>query len=493
MINMRHHPKALSYLFLTEMWERFGFYVVQGMLVLYLTKGFGFTDNKSYTISGLFTALAYISPMVGGFLADAFLGFEVAILWGGVFLIAGYAMLAFLSLESFYFALATIIIGTGLFKPNISSLLGTLYRNDENRRDSGFTIFYIGINVGILLSGSSGIIKNYLGWNACFAFASAGLIVSLITFGIGIKTGAVKLQENSRPVSRSTKFYLHKPFLIFYCVMAAVLLGFLLQSKFLDNWLLPTVGVALLIFMFMLAQRQEAYDRQRLYVLNILIISSIVFWALFWQMFFSVNLFVDRLVDRQILGMHVPTTLFYTLESIFIISFGPALAWCWQTLNEANRNPSSFLKFVSAIVCAGLGFAVLALSTYFYNSEHLVHPLWIVLAYFFITTGEMLLSPIGLSSVTLLSPPRLTGMMMGIWFSALGFGGQFAGELAKLSSVEGVAHDAMAQLPVYRAAFLKYAVLAFGVATFLFLLKFFLRKVLSYETMINMAEQTKSH
>lgn len=473
----RRHPRALPYLFLTEMWERFGFYIVQGMLVLYLTKAFGFTDNKSYTISGLFTALAYISPMIGGFLADAFLGFELAILWGGIFLIAGYAMLALFSLSGFYFALATIIIGTGLFKPNISSLLGTLYKADDTRRDSGFTIFYIGINVGILLSGGSGIIKNYLGWNACFGFASVGLIISLITFGIGLKSGAVTFKVSAKARNKSPSFFARSPFLIGYCVLAAIFLGLLLQSSVLGDWLLPLLGVILLFFVFILAYRQEPEDRKRLYMLNVLIISSIVFWALFWQMFFSVNLFVDRLVDRDIFGMHVPTTLFYTLESIFIILFGPALAWSWQTLNENNRNPSPFAKFVLAIVFVGLGFAALALSTYYHNAANLVHPLWIVLAYFFITTGEMLISPIGLSAVTTLSPPRLTGMMMGVWFSALGFGGQFAGVLAKLSSVEGVTMDALTQLPIYRLAFLKYTCLAFGVAAFLFLMQLLFHRI----------------
>lgn len=476
---MAKHPKALPYLFLTELWERFGFYVVQGMLVLYMTKAYGFSDDKSYTILGVFTALAYIAPMVGGYLADSLLGFKAAILWGGIFLIVGYAMLALPWSHGFYLSLATIIVGTGLFKPNISSLLGALYSKNDAGRDSGFTIFYIGINVGVLFAGlSSGMIKDHFGWHAGFALASLGLVIALVIFWVGLKYGEMKYNVN--PVlAREKNYFLGKPFLIVYCVLAALVISMLLQYKVVGDWLLPIVGVFLIFFIFILANRQEEPYRKRLFTLNFLIISSLVFWAIFWQMFFSVNLFIDRIVDRTVFGFTIPTTAFYTLESIFIILLGPALAWSWQTLNENNRNPSPMLKFIFAILSVGLGFIVLAVSTYFYGPTHLVNPFWIVLGYFLITVGEMLLSPIGLSAVTMLSPPHLTGMMMGVWFVALGFGGLFAGMLAKLSSVSAAIPDALNQLSIYRHAFLIYALLAFGVAVILFGLHAVLRKVLN--------------
>lgn len=474
----KKHPKALPYLFLTEMWERFGFYVVQGMLVLYMTKAFGFSDDKSYTILGVFTALAYIAPMVGGFLADTLLGFKQAILWGGIFLIAGYALLALPWMEVFYIALATIIIGNGLFKPNISSLLGALYPPGDTARDSGFTIFYIGINIGILLAGlTSGTIKDYFGWHAGFGLASIGLVVGLITFTIGLKWGGMNL--NRPPThAKHQKFYLARGFLILYCLLAIWLVSFLLQSEWVGEWLLPAVGVVLLFFVFRLASKQTPEYRNSLYTLNILIISSIVFWTIYLQMFFSVNLFIDRLVDKQIFGFNIPTTAFYALESIFIVLLGPGMAWSWQTLNQSNRNPSPLSKFVLAIVFVGLGFLILSVGTNFTNAVNQISPLWIVVAYFMITVGEMLLSPIGLSAVTTLSPSHLTGMMMGIWFVALGFGGEFAGWLAKLASVTSTETPAM-QLAVYRTAFLKYSYLAFGVAIGLFLLNMGLKRFTS--------------
>jgi POT family proton-dependent oligopeptide transporter len=471
------YPKGLPFLFLTEMWERFGFYVVQGMLVLYMTKAYGFSDDQSYTILGVFTALAYISPMIGGFLADRLLGFKQAIVWGGFFLSAGYAMLALPGWsEGLYLSLATIIVGNGLFKPNISSLLGAQYGPGVSGRDVGFTIFYVGINLGVLLAGlSSGFIKDHFGWHAGFGLACIGLLFGLCIFAWGIKRGAIHHEYSSPP---QTNFFLRKPFLILYCFAAIPCISFLLNNTLLGKWFFPALGIILLFFVFILAYKQEPRDRNRLITLNILIISSIVFWAIYWQMFFSVTLFIDRIIDKEMFGITIPTTVFYSLESIFVILSGPLLASLWQSLDEKNRNPSPFIKFVLGILSIGLAFLVLWLSTSFVDANNLVNPLWIVASYFLITIGEMFLSPIGLSAVTMLSPVSLTGMMMGIWFVALGFGGQLAGWLAKWSSVPESANTVALQLPYYRSAFLDYALLAFSITLTLFIVQLLFKKSL---------------
>lgn len=475
MMQQNRHPKALPFLFLTEMWERFGFYVVNGMLVLYLTEAFGFSDDKSYTILGVFMALAYISPMIGGMIADKFLGFKTAITCGGIFLIAGYAMLALPFNFLFYPSLATIIVGNGLFKPNISSLLGTLYKPDDPARDSGFTIFYVGINIGALLAGaSSGAIKNHFGWHAGFGLASAGLILGLSIFALGFKFGDIK--HKTENLVKSKFFTL--PLIVFYCLLGIIAISFWLQSTMLGDWLLPAMGIVLLVYIFHLAYRQPKQDRNRLILLNFLILSSIVFWTLFLQLFSSANLFIDRLVDKQFFGINIPTTFFYSIESLFVILLGPFMAWSWQTLSMSAKNPSPFIKFIFATIMIGLGFVILGVSTYFTNDAHMISFWWIVLSYFLITIGEMLLSPIGLSAVTTLSPPRLTGMMMGVWFVATGFGGQFSGQLAKLSSIPKDVTDAVTQLPIYRTAFFDYALLAFGVAVILFFMQWALRNLL---------------
>jgi len=472
----RKHPKALPYLFLTEMWERFGFYVVQGLLVLFLTQGYGFSDDKSFTILGSFSALAYIAPMIGGMVADKVLGFKKSIFIGGLILSSGYALLALSNQQNFYYALAVIVVGNGLFKPNISSLLGVLYDDYEQSRDAGFTFFYVGINIGALLAGfSSGFIKNHFGWHAGFALASAGLILGVFTFAAGVKWGGIKYKFTFKD---TPNFWLRKPLLVIYCFFSFGLIGVLLENEFVGEWFLPAVGVIILIYIFLLAYKYPPIERNKLLALNVLIISSIIFWMIWMQIFFSANLFIDRIVNRDVFGIHIPTTVFYTLESIFVITLGPIFAWYWQRSGSLNNSSSHFTKFVFAIVFLGFGFIVLSLSTFYPNDDGLVSPLWIVASYFLITFGEMLLSPIGLSAVTMLSPPKLTGMMMGIWFVALGFGGAFAGWLAKFSSVPEHVNSIADQLPIYRLAFLDYALIAFGVSILLFILQLWLKKKL---------------
>jgi POT family proton-dependent oligopeptide transporter len=260
-MNTTTQPKALRYLFLTEMWERFGFYVVQGLLVLYMTKAFGFSDSNSYTIMGVFSALAYIAPFPGGVIADRILGFKTSVIWGGIFLSAGYAMLALWTdwKYAFYMSLATIIVGNGLFKPNVSSLLGSLYSPGDPRREPGFTIFYVGINLGVLLSGGSGFIKDHFGWHASFGLASIGLLIGLIVFFFGLKhLTSIKNSpyQTSTPARGITKVCI-----FLGCLITISLISLLLQNQLLAKWLLPIAGIVLLIFLVITAMRQPPTDR----------------------------------------------------------------------------------------------------------------------------------------------------------------------------------------------------------------------------------------
>ncbi len=465
-----HHPKVLPFLFLTEMWERFGFYVVQGLLVLYMTEHFGFSDVVSDTISGTFMGLVYISPFVGGYLADKVLGFKVSILWGGLFLVLGYALLAFSSTTAlFYPSLAVIICGNGLFKPNISSLLGTQYAPHDPRRDSGFTIFYIGINLGSALSGASGYIKSLYGWNVTFSLASIGMIIGVFAFLSGAKH-----LHGLKPFPPKRRPFIFR--FLFYCLLIIAGLSFLLKMHAVANYLLPGTGIILLIFLTGLTLMQTPEYRKRMILLNILIISSIVFWTLFLQIFISANLFVERLVEKNLFGIPLTTTVFYASEAVFIILLGPFFAWSWDALGRNRMNPSPITKFTLGIFFAGLAFVILSISTSFINDSGLINPLWVFFAYLVITIGELLLSPIGLSAITQLAPPHLTGMMMGIWFVATGFGGIFAGMLAKMASIPEAIQTNAEKLSIYQDAFLNYAYLAFVVAIFLFFLHITFKK-----------------
>lgn len=464
-------PPALPIMFLTEMWERFGFYVVQGLLVLYITQAFGYSDNKSYSTLGAFTAMAYISPIVGGYLADRLLGFVTTVIWGGFILIIGYALLAIPSNGLLlYPGLATIVIGTGMFKPSISSLLGAQYKQDDPRRDSGFTIFYIGINSGAFLAGiSSGYIKDAFGWHTSFFLASIGLVIGLTTFLYGLKTIRNVQQHPHLSLKNNIR-------LGFYCFLAIIGISFLLQISALADMVLPTFGVLLVGYLAFLTSQQEAAYRKSMTLLILLIISSVIYWMMYFQMFFASNLFVERLVDKHMFGITLSTTVFYATESIFIILLGPIMAWSWLFLGTRKRNPSYLNKFIFGILFAGLGMLTLGLSTYFPNAEGFVYPEWIIFAYLLITIGELLLSPIGLSAVTMLAPPNLVGFMMGVWFVAIGFGGVFAGAIAKLASVPDTVTIQSEKLAIYHEAFMTYAKIAFFVTIVLVFSQLLVRK-----------------
>lgn len=468
MIKLRQ-PKALTFLFLTEMWERFGFYIVQGLLVLYLTNYFKLSDDESFKTLGMFSALAYISPIIGGFLANRLFGYQVAITWGGLFLVLGYCLLALPEARTFFYpALATIVVGNGLFKPNISSLLGAQYQLVDSRRESGFTIFYIGINLGALLAGLlSGYIKDYFGFDTSFAVASVGLILGVIIF----LSGRFYYQKSTSIQNAS---WIRQIVLFFGCLIAIWLLSALFSLKSLANLLLPLSGFFILGLLMLLTYREEGEARRKLMTLSILIVSSVVFWMLFFQMFYAANLFVERLVDKEVFGIHLSSTIFWGSESIFIILLGPIFAILWKKLATEQRNPSVLIKFSMALFFTSIGFFILYLSGYFPNENGMVAPQWIFLAYFFITVGELMLSPIGLSAVTQLSPTKWVGLFMGIWFVATGFGGLFAGYIAQFAAIPATIQPTASKIMIYQHAFLYYAYLAIFVAVCLYFVHKFL-------------------
>lgn len=465
------HPRILPFLFLTEMWERFGFYIAQGLLVLYMTQKFGLSDDLTFTISGIFSALVYISPFVGGVIADRFLGFKTCILQGGGFLTAGYAILAFSSnLSIFYFGLATIIVGNGLFKPNISSLLGTQYPRDSLKRDTGFTIFHVGINLGVALAGLSGYIKEYFSWQLTYALASIGMLIGVITFLIGIRFVDIPLKKINIALPQKIQILLA-------CIAAVFGINFLLQMHTLTDTALPIAGVIMLFMLGSLIFRQEPKERKSLLLLNVLVLSSIVFWMLFFQIFNSSNLYVSRLVQQQMFGINLTSTMFWASESVYIFTFGPLFAWMWAALSEIGKNPSPIAKFIFGIFSTCLSFCILAISTNYPGASGLVHPSWIFLAYLFLTIGELLIYPIGLSAVISLAPEKLIGMMMGVLFVALGFGGYFGGIIAKIASVPPSTSSAVEKFAIYQHAFSIYALIAFSVGIMLLTLNLLVKNM----------------
>lgn len=465
-------PKALLPLFLTEMWERYGYYIFQALLILYMTRALHLSDVEAATIVGAFSALAFIMPSVGGIIADRILGFRNAIVLGGALLTAGYAIAATQQHTLFIIGLATIVSGTGFLKPNISSYLGEFYEEHDPRRDAGFTIFYIGINTGVLIAtASSGFIQQYLGWSMTFASAALGMSLGLLTFWWGYRY----FGDAGRPPQKLLKSD--------YTTVTLTTLGIIIFCSALfsrpefANWLLNIFGAAMLIYLLYLTRQYEGLERKRFLALIILIAFSVVFWGLYVQVFFSIILFLERSVDRYVFGYQLPAIFFLSTISIVIMTLGTAFAYMWKWLQQRGHDLSSGMKFAFAMFGAALSMGTLVYSISITPAGEHVALGWMLLFFLLITIGELFISPIGLSIVTKLAPPRLTGFMMGIWFMALGFGAYFAGQLAKLSSVPKGTTDVTVINHIYQQAFTKYTLIAAAVGAILLLLSPWLKRL----------------
>jgi POT family proton-dependent oligopeptide transporter len=435
------HPKGLFVCFATEMWERFSYYGMRALLILYLTKHWEFSDATSYLIYGAYTSLVYIMPVFGGMLADQILGSKKAVTYGAILLVFGHlGMTVENSEQIFYLSLALIVSGVGFLKPNISTMVGALYEEGDPRRDSGFTIFYMGINIGAFTATLlCGYLGEQVGWAYGFGAAGIGMLFGLMIFLWGQKY----LEGLAEPPSKK---YLEKvPGMKgityeYWAYMSGILMvvatWFLVQNSQLVGQLLGGFGVIFIGAWLLYALfRCDSEERDRLIVVGILILFSLIFWALFEQAGSSLNILTDRGVDRVIFGWEVPASMFQSLNAGFIFTIAPLFAMLWIALAKRNMEPSTPIKFSIGIILVGLGF--LALVYGMKSSEGLeTGVLWIILIYLLHTLGELCLSPVGLSSVTKLSPQRIVGFMMGMWFFASAAGNYVAGLIAKATASE---------------------------------------------------------
>ena len=427
------HPKGLFVCFATEMWERFSYYGMRALLILYLTKHWEFTDATSYLIYGAYTSLVYIMPVFGGMLADQILGSKKAVTYGAILLVFGHLGMTVESNEQiFYLSLALIVSGVGFLKPNISTMVGALYEEGDPRRDSGFTIFYMGINIGAFTATLlCGYLGEEIGWAYGFGAAGIGMLLGLFIFLWGQKY----LEGLAEPPSNKymTKFngISYENWAYITGVVMVLITWFLVQNSQLVGQLLGGFGVifigAWLLYALLKCAPEE---RDRLIVVGILILFSLIFWALFEQAGSSLNILTDRGVDRVIFGWEVPASMFQSLNAGFIFTIAPLFALLWIALAKRNMEPSTPIKFSIGIVLVGLGFLALV---YGMNSSEGLQTgvIWIVLIYLLHTLGELCLSPVGLSSVTKLSPQRIVGFMMGMWFFASAAGNYVASLIAK--------------------------------------------------------------
>ncbi|MEH6583737.1 MAG: peptide MFS transporter [Halioglobus sp.] len=452
------HPMGLFVCFTTEMWERFSFYGMKYLLLLYLTKYHLFSDANGLEVLGSYAALVYAMPVIGGLLADRYLGMRKAVVFGGALLVLGHLGMAYEgeqarmvngeaerdqgALQVFYFSLALIVIGVGFLKPNISTIVGQLYGADDPRRDSGFTIFYMGINLGAftatLLCGYLG--ENY-GWSYGFGAAGIGMFIGLITFLLGQKHlhGHAEPKDNALLKQRSP-IGVSKELTIYLCGLLGVVSTWqMLQFHgVVGNALNLLSFVVLLGLGWFITVKCDPIERSRMIVLIILTMSTVVFWALFEQSAASMTLYADRVMDRNLLGVELKASQFGAMNSLFIFMFAPVFAWLWTTLNRRGLEPSTPVKFSLGIAQAGLGFGALVWGASMPDEAGLVAGYWMVLAYLLHTCGELCLSPVGLSAVTKLAVPSVVGVMMGSWFLATAYSEFVAVQLAKLAAIETV-------------------------------------------------------
>lgn len=510
------HPKGLFVLFFTEMWERFSYYGMRGLLIVYLTQHFLFSDEKSSVIYGAYTALVYVMTIIGGSLADRYLGSRKAVTFGAILLVLGHFGMAFegngskqlvnfqgqdyqIALDArggdakqqiistsgrsyvtftestievaepetvglpevidrsdvtmrveresiyvniLYLSLALIIAGVGFLKANISTIVGALYGFGDSRRDSGFTIFYMGINLGAF---SASILCGWLGisygWKYGFGLAGIGMVLGLVIFlwkqhlleGRAEPPSIEKLKEKAfGPVNYEWMCYL-----IGLGIIAVSM--FLVMNEDLVGGILLPLGLGMFaFFLFYAFTKLEGDERSRMLAALYFTLAQIPFWALFEQAGSSLNLFTTRLVDREILGWSVPGPVFQSLNAGFIFMFAPIMAWLWVALAKKNLNPSSPVKFAIGVALAGLGFLSLVAGMKASGEVGFTPVIFIFLIYWIHTMGELFVSPVGLSVVTKLAPARIVGMTMGAWFLYSGLSNFLAGVIARTTGAETI-------------------------------------------------------
>lgn len=437
------HPRGLATLYFTEVWERFSYYGMRGILILYLvnaieTGGMGLNDAKAGAIYGMYTAGVYLLALPGGWIADRILGQQRAVFTGGVIIAAGHFSMAIPTTLTFFLGLMLIVVGTGLLKPNVSAMVGDLYPDSGARRDAGFTIFYMGINIGAFVGPLVvGFLGEKINWHLGFSAAGVGMVLGLVQYKVGLKYlgEAGRLRPEMRDgVSQAKQRLLMG---IGVTVGLVVVLA-LMQSMGAIALDLERVAQGTGIFIVSLAVVYFGYllvlggltpaEKKRVVYIFILFLGAAMFWSGFEQAGSSLNLFAERLTDRTVFGFEAPASWLQSVNPLFIIILAPVAGSLWVWLGE--RSPSIPVKFGSGLALLGCGFFVLAWGASYTGGGQLVSPTWLIVTYFFHTVGELALSPVGLSSVTKLSPRRLVGQMMGIWFMGTALGNLIAGLVA---------------------------------------------------------------
>ncbi len=509
-LNRKIHPGALFLLFFAELWERFSYYGMRALLVYYMMDelvltgmdsetgkmdimtGMGYSETLAYAIYAAYGAMVYATPILGGLLAERILGYRKSIFWGGFLMAAGHFAMAFENETIFFIALALLILGNGFFKPNISSFVGKFYKDGDPRRDGGFTIFYMGINVGAFLTPlTCGVIGETEGWHYGFGLAGIGMVLGLIVFVVGLSMGVFG-DKGYEPIKEDMKAPAEKPssgkkrgwfgpistneILVYVGSLLAIPLVYLLlnHNDVLD-YILGAVSIGGIVTLLVMAFGQDStQQRDKLFVITILFLFTALFWTFFELAGSAISVFTKAHVDREFFGNILPASMFQSVNPAFIIIFAPLFSYMWQALAKAKLEPPAPLKFAFGVLLLAIGFLILGISDGAADDAAMVPLIYLVLGYLLHTLGELCLSPVGLSLVTKLSPVKLVGFVMGIWFLSSSVAHQAGKFIASETDSEGLTPDQA--LTQYTDVFMTVGYVALGAAAILFVLSPFLKR-----------------
>jgi POT family proton-dependent oligopeptide transporter len=429
-------PRGLATLFLTEMWERFTYYGMRGVLILFMVAavskgGLGLDDQTASSIYGMYIGGTYLFGLFGGWVADRLLGAQRAVISGAVLIIAGNLMLAVGSQQVFFLGLLVITVGVGLLKPNASATVAALYPEGGSARDAGFSIFYMGINLGALIGPLLvGLFADWLGWRFGFVLPAVGMAVGLAQFLWTRKyLGAAGLAAHGQGSWKAVLALAAVLALIAGLAMTGVLKLNAVAMASAASWAMVLLGVVYFAYLLFFAGL-KGVERNRVLVMIALVAASVTFWAGYEQTGASMNLFADRYTDRHILGWDMPAAWLQSVNPLFIIAFAPVFAALWISLGKRGRDLNCAAKFGAGLILLGLGFLVMYFASLRVLGGVKVLSTWLILAYLLHTFGELSLSPVGLSYMSKLAPPRFTGQVMGMWFLSMALGSNLAGQLS---------------------------------------------------------------
>jgi POT family proton-dependent oligopeptide transporter len=461
MLSTLKQPKPFYLVFSIELWERFGYYGMQALIVLFFVKHLNYTDEQADNLFAAFAALVYIFPTIGGYIGDRLLGTKRTIIFGTVLLILGYSFLAMPLDINIYIPLSFIAVGVGLFKPNPASLLSKIYQGDESKLDGGFTLYYMAVNIGSFLSMALvPIISSIYGWHVAFAICAIGLVVALVVY---LSASHLIKHYGSPPDFEPLQYRLL--FLVICMVVALTCLSaFLLYHYTLSGWMIMFGGMVILAIFLSEILKSPEHEKRSLILCLILIFQAIIFFVLYFQMPTSLNLFALRNVEHSLWGIHIEAASYQAFNSFWIMVLSPLLAIAYNWLSLRNNDPSMPTKFAVGTFLTGLAFLVLPFAAKYYAIDGLISGWWLVLFYLLQSAGELLVSALGLAMVARFVPERLMGFMMGTWFLCSAIGGIIAGKVASLSAIPQNITSPVESLPIYTHLFSQIGVITIGIS-----------------------------